>query len=215
MNKKAGGRGGRGDDAGTSASPDWCASALCPTAGPTRDGRSSPARPHARPSPARLGAKDGGERHLRTAAAVLRPHPRRRDVRSSTDFRSDTGLEGRTDKWSWRLHRGRNCFQSTPSASRAQISRRSRLRYCDVIFSRLGKALYLLSRPHCEERRGFYPIGFEKSGTAPHALSVAWEGRMIERLHGERRRRPWCSISFIRGGLRSKMRGKKVGRANP
>ena len=189
MNKKAGGRdgrGGRGDEAGTSASPDWCATALCPAAGPTRDGCSSPARPHARPSSARLGAKDGGERHLRAAAAVLRPNPRRRDVRSSTDLRSDTGLEGRTDKWSWRRHRGRNCFQSTPSASRAQNNRRSRVRYCDVIFSRLGKALSLLSRPQCEERRGFYPIGFEKSGTAPHALSVAWEGRMIERLCEER-----------------------------
>lgn len=46
-------------------------------------------------------------------------------------------------------------------------SPRFRPHYCDVIFSRLGKASFLLSRPRCDERRGSYPIGVEKSRPNP------------------------------------------------
>lgn len=59
---------------------------------------------------------------------------------------------------------------------RAQSNGRFRPRYCDVILSRLRKALSLLFRPQCDERREFCPVGVEKSKSRPapsrHVLSV-------------------------------------------
>lgn len=59
------------------------------------------------------------EHHLRAVAAAvavagLRPHPGRRDARSSSGLRSGTGLEEKTGKWS---------SQRRPSSSQSAVFR--------------------------------------------------------------------------------------------